>query len=136
MYLLDTNVISQFRKKNPDQGVLEWMGSQNATNFYISVLSVMELEIWVQSLTRRDADQARRLRNWMNGAVLTMFEGRILPIDLEVARRCAANHVPDPAPERDALIAATAAVRGFTVVTRNERDFRRLGVTLLNPFSK
>jgi toxin FitB len=66
--------------------------------------------------------------------VLPAFEGRILPIDCETARRCAPLHVPDPKPERDAWIAATALLHGMTVVTRNVRDFELMGVRILNPW--
>lgn len=134
MYLLDTNVVSQFHKPQPDQGVLAWVAGQDEKDLFISVLTVMEIEIGIKRFERRDPEQASRLQRWLDQAVLGGFEGRIEPIDLDVARRCAASHVPDPAPERDALIAATASSRGFTVVTRNEKDFRRLGIPVLNPF--
>lgn len=68
------------------------------------------------------------------GGVLPEFEGRILPVDVAVARAAAQMHVPDPCPERDALIAATAAVNGLAVVTRNEADFRPCGVRTVNPW--
>lgn len=136
MYLLDTNVVSQFHKPQPDQGVLAWVAGQDETDLFISVITVMEIEIGIKRLERRDPEQASRLQRWLDQAVLGGFEGRIEPIDLDVARRCAASHVPDPAPERDALIAATAASRGFTVATRNDRDFRRLGIPVLNPFGE
>lgn len=134
MYILDTNVISQFHKPRPDRGVLAWVGERSEAELHISVITVMEIEIGIRRLERRDGEQARRLQNWLDHTVLRAFQGRILPIDLDVARRCAPRHVPDPAPERDALIAATASSHGFTVVTRNEKDFRRLGVPVLNPF--
>lgn len=94
----------------------------------------MELEIGAQRMARNDLDQARRIRSWIDNDVLKVFDGRILPVDLATAKRCAASHVPDPAPERDALIGATASVYGLTVATRNEKDFRRLGVPVFNPF--
>jgi len=66
--------------------------------------------------------------------VLEPFEKQILPVDVTIARRCAALHVPDPRPERDALIAATALVHGLTVVTRNVADFEPMGVKTFNPW--
>jgi hypothetical protein len=72
----------------------------------------------------------------MNDRLLPAFEGRIVPIDLDVVRRYAPLHVPNPWPERDALIAATALAHGMTVVTRNVRDFEPIGVTVLNPWDK
>lgn len=80
------------------------------------------------------AVQGRRLREWMDHLVLPEFAERIVPVDAAVALRCAALHVPDPRPERDALIAATALVHGMTIVTRNVADFLPTGVAVLNPW--
>jgi predicted nucleic acid-binding protein len=74
------------------------------------------------------------LHAWFEQRVLAQFEERVLPIDTEVARRCARVHVPDPRSERDALIAATALTHGLTVVTRNVTDFMPTGVKTLNPW--
>ena len=98
-----------------------------------SIMCLMELEIGVLRMERRDALQGERLRRWLE-IVLAAFEGRILGIDTAVARVCAKLHVPDPRPERDALIAATALVHGLTVVTRNTADFGPMGVRLFNPW--
>ena len=83
---------------------------------------------------RKDAAQGKILRVWIDEQLLIRFEGRILPVDAAVALRCAPLHVPDPRPERDALIAATALVHGLTMVTRNVADFSSTGVRLLNPW--
>lgn len=85
-------------------------------------------------MERRDASQGRLLRNWLDKQVLPSFAGRILPVDLPVAQRCAALHVPNPPAERDALIAATALVHGMIVVTRNSADFASTGARLFNPW--
>lgn len=134
MFLLDTNVVSELRKSRPDSALLAWLRSRSSTDLYLSVITVMELEIGAQRMARNDLDQARRIRSWIDNDVLKVFDGRILPVDLATAKRCAASYVPDPAPERDALIGATASVYGLTVATRNEKDFRRLGVPVFNPF--
>ena len=94
----------------------------------------MELEIGVLRIERRDAPQGERLRQWLEQWVLAEFEGRIIAIDTAIARVCARLHVPDPRPERDALIAATALVHSLTVVTRDVADFEPMGVKLLNPW--
>jgi toxin FitB len=86
-------------------------------------------------MERRDPALGALLRSWMNGQVLPGFEGRILPVDAPVALRCASLHVPNPGPERDMLIAATALVHGLTVVTRNVADFEVSKVGLLNPWA-
>jgi len=85
-------------------------------------------------LQRRDPEQGGVLRRWIDRWVLSSFEGRILPVDSEVARCCARLHVPDPRPERDALIAATAILHRFAVVTRNVADFQPMGVEVINPW--
>ncbi|HWE85091.1 MAG TPA: type II toxin-antitoxin system VapC family toxin [Terracidiphilus sp.] len=137
IYLLDTNVISELRKtktRRIDLRVEAWEKSVSASEMFLSVVSVFELEKEILLVERRDPAQGRILRTWMTDHVLSGFAGRMLPIDLDVIRRCAALHVPNPRPERDALIAATALVHGMTVVTRNVRDFEPMGVTVLNPW--
>jgi hypothetical protein len=74
------------------------------------------------------------LRGWLDQSVLPAFKGRILPVDVELARRCARMHVPDPRSQRDPLIAATALVHGMAVVTRNVPDFSGLDLPLLAPW--
>ena len=85
-------------------------------------------------MERRDPRQGAMLRAWLEKLVLPDFAGRILPVNLPIARQCASLHVPDPLDDRDSLIAATALVHGMTVVTRNTRHFEQTGVALLNPW--
>jgi toxin FitB len=135
MYILDTNVISELRKaKKAHQNVRKWAQPLPAASLYISVISVLELEIGILLIERRDEEQGAILRAWMNRHVLPTFSGRILAIDTAVAQRCATLHVPDPRSDRDALIAATALVHGLTVATRNVVDFEHMGVGVLNPW--
>jgi len=102
--------------------------------FFISVITLLELEHSVLLLERRDQRQGMILRRWLEEQVKRIFEGRILAVDAAVAVCCARLHVPDPKPERDALIAATALVHGLTLVTRNVADFGAMDVPLLNPW--
>jgi toxin FitB len=137
MFLLDTNVISELRKAGDgkaDANVVAWLSKLDATTFYLSVVTLMELELGVLRIERRDIAQGARLRAWMDSHIRPEFSERILPIDATVALRCARLHMPAPRPERDALIAATALVHGMTVVTRNVADFEPTGVPLLNPW--
>ena len=137
MYLLDTNVVSELRKAKSgkaDAGVIAWAAGLHASELFLSAISVLELEMGVLLVERRDAAQGVVLRSWLDKHVLLAFAERILPVDTAVARRCARLHVPDPRAERDALIAATALVRDLTVVTRNVGDFEATGVRLLNPW--
>jgi hypothetical protein len=135
MYILDTNVISELRKaRKTHPHVKKWAQPLPAASLYISVISLLELEIGILLVARRDKEQGATLRSWMDGHVLPTFSGRILAIDTAVAQRCAALHVPSPRSDRDALIAATALVHGLTVATRNVADFERTGVSVVNPW--
>ena len=135
MYILDTNVVSELRKaKKTNQNVKKWAQPLPPASLYISVISVLELEIGILLIERRDKDQGAILRAWMDKHVLPTFSGRILTIDTAVAQRCAAFHVPNPRADRDALIAATALVHGLTVATRNVTDFEGMGVVVVNPW--
>lgn len=139
MFLLDTNVVSELRKVRAgraDPQVARWADSVESAQLYLSVVVVQELEIGVRLLERRDPAQGQLLRRWLDDQVLPAFAERILPVDTAIALRSAALHVPDPRPVRDGLIAATAAVHGMTVVTRNERDFDGTGVEVLNPWAQ
>lgn len=137
MYLLDTNVVSELRKirhGKADRHVASWADSVDATDLYLSVVTVQELEIGVLLIERRDPAQGAIFRAWLNGHVLPAFTDRILTVDTAVAQRSARLHVPDPRPVRDGLIAATALVHGMTVVTRNVSDFEPTGVLTINPW--
>lgn len=137
MYVLDTNVISELRKASrgrADAHVLTWASKVDSDDLYTSAMTLMEIELGILLLERRDPAQGRVLRNWMTGSLLPAFTGRILPITATVALACAKLHVPSPRPMNDAWIAATALVHGMTVVTRNVLDFEPMGVSLLNPW--
>lgn len=134
-FLLDTNVVSELRRRNrTDQKVGAWADRISPEDMYLSCVTILELETGALLLTRRDPGQGRRINEWIEDRVLTSFAGRILPVDTEVARRCARLQVPNPRPYGDSLIAATALVHGLTVVTRNRRDFETMGVPLLDPW--
>lgn len=138
MFVLDTNVVSELRKVRSgkaDPGVAAWAEEASAPELFISAITVHELEHGVLLRERSDPAQGALLREWLDRSVTAAFAGRVLAVDDQVARRAAALHVPDPAPFRDALVAGTALVHGMTVVTRDEKDFRRFaGVRLLNPW--
>jgi toxin FitB len=135
MYVLDTNVLSELRRPHKaNSRVLAWAASMPVSQFYLSVITVLELERGVLRMERVDPSQGKHLRVWLDAEVLPRFEGRVLAVDSVVAQRCARLHVPDPKSERDALIAATALVHSMTVVTRNTADFEPCGVALLNPW--
>jgi len=137
MYLLDTNVISELRQdrgRRTSARVAAWIGAQEPGLLYLSIVVVLELEMGVLRKEQSDPAQGAVLRRWLEGYVLPSFGGRILPVDVQVARRCAALHVPVTQPYGDALIAATAEVHGMIVVTRNVADFLPTGVAVFNPW--
>jgi predicted nucleic acid-binding protein len=139
MFLLDTNVVSELRKAGngrANPAVVAWAQDMAPVTLFLPVIAVLEIERGVLMAERRDPAQGAALRAWLEDRVLPVFDGRIVPVDAAVARRCAALHVPDPKSDRDALIAAIALVHGMTVVTRNVADFAATGVRLLDPFTK
>jgi predicted nucleic acid-binding protein len=136
-YVLDTNVVSELRKigdGKADARVAAWVDTEDAESFFISAITILELERGVLAIQRRDAAQGARLRTWLDNHVRPEFAGRILPVDDQIATRCAHLHIPDRRNEVDALIAATALVHGLTVATRNVRNFEGTGVVVVNPW--
>jgi predicted nucleic acid-binding protein len=137
MFVLDTNVVSELRKVRlgkADANVATWAQGVDAANLFVSAITILELELGVLLIERKDVAQGALLRAWLELQVLPEFAARTLPVDAAVAQRCARLHVPDKRGERDALIAATALVHGMTLVTRNVADFKPTGVALLNPW--
>jgi predicted nucleic acid-binding protein len=138
MFLLDTNVVSELRKAasgKADANLVAWAQTIETSQLYISAITVLELELGVLQIERRDGPQAKMLRQWLDGQVLPTFAERTLPVTSAIAKTCARLHVPDPRSERDALIAATALTHNLTVVTRNLADFAKTGARLLNPWA-
>jgi predicted nucleic acid-binding protein len=137
MYLLDTNVVSELRKSADgriNKGVQSWAEAIFPELMFISAITVLELEIGVLQIERRDKKQGAVLRRWLNQNVLPAFSDRVLPVDLAVAQRCASLHVPNPKSERDAMIAASAIESRMTIVTRNVSDFSQSGVKVFDPW--
>ena len=137
MYLIDTNVISEFRKASKgkaDRQVTAWANSVPEESMFLSAVCILEMEMGILLMERRDPGQGAILRSWLEDHVLPTFDGRILVVDTPVALRAASLHVPNPRSYRDSLIAATALVHRMTVVTRNTSDFKTTGVALLNPW--
>jgi len=137
MYLLDTNIVSELRRPDrADRNVVKWAREIPAAQFFLSAISLLEIERGALQIARKDAAQGSILRRWIDSQILERFGTRILAVDSAVALRCARLHIPDPCSERDALIAATALVHGMIVVTRNESDFASTGAKLLNPWRR
>ena len=132
-YLLDTNVLSELRRKRPDTQVVQWVESRPGSVLYLSVLSVGELRRGVEAL----AASRRRvaLLDWLEVDLPAFFAGRLLPVDLAVAERWGRlAHATQPLPAVDSLLAATALRYGLTMVTRNVRDFVLQGLEVVDPW--
>ena len=132
-FLLDTNVVSEIRKKTPNAGVSAWFTSVPEKELFLSVLVVGEISHGIERLARRDAVQAKALEQWLKQLV-DAYGDRIVPITTEVAEIWGLLNVPDPAPVVDGLMAATALAHDWTLVTRNVTDVASTGVRLLDPF--
>jgi toxin FitB len=135
-YLLDTNVLSETRKRRPAAGVANWIAATPPERLHVSVLSLGEIEQGIAKVRGRgDRSQASALEGWLRD-VETGFEDRILPVTLRIAAIWGRQQHARPLPVIDALIAATAQVHGMSVVTRNVKDFELAGVQVLNPFAE
>ncbi|MDC7695786.1 MULTISPECIES: PIN domain-containing protein [Asticcacaulis] len=134
MYLLDTPIVMELRKAksgDTDPGLTRWASGIGRQHLFLSVLSLLEMETSIAAAEKRDAESGRLLRQWLDEQVPRAFENHILPIDAAVARRRAALHMSD---SRDALMAATAAVHGLTLVTPSPAAFKAGKVKTFNPF--
>lgn len=134
-YLLDTNVLSELRRKEPNTGLVAWLGQRPTSTLFLSVLTLGELRKGVESLA--DTDRRTALLDWLEVELPTFFTGRILLVDAHVADRwgrmiAAAGR---PVPAIDSLIGATAAHYGLSLVTRNVRDYADLGLDVINPWT-
>ena len=133
-YLLDTDVVSELRKRGPDPNLLAWYEGVPSQELFLSVLTLGEIRLGVERLRRKDLAQAESLDRWLSG-LSQAYGDRIVPVDAAAADAWARLSVPDPLPLVDGLLAATAYVRNWTLVTRNTGDLAQAGVRLLNPFA-
>lgn len=132
-FLLDTNVVSEIRKPQGNAHVRNWLSSVPGSDLYLSVLVVGEIRQGIERLRRRDAPQAAVYEAWL-AALRRDYVTRILPVTADIAEEWGRLNAPTPLPAIDGLLAATASVRGLTLVTRNVADFARTGVRVLDPF--
>ena len=133
-FLLGTDVLSELRRRTPDPGVLAWFASVDSAQLYLSVLTIGEIRQGICRLQRRDARQASVSDQWLAG-LLRAYSDRIVPVTAEIAQEWGSLNVPDALPVVDGLLAATAKVHGWTLVTRNASDVANTGAPLYDPFT-
>ena len=131
-YLLDTNVVSELRKPRPHGGVVGWLNRQEEEQLFVSAVTIGELQSGIERTRRQDPAKAGDIEFWVDQLAASY---QILPMDASCFRECGRimGRKPDELLE-DAMIAATARVHHLIVATRNEADFRRFDVRILNPF--
>jgi toxin FitB len=133
-FLIDTNVISELRKKTRcDGNVAAWYATVDSSGLHLSVLVTGEIRKGVEQIKRRDPSQAARLEAWL-AEIEVLYEDRIIPIDREISDQWGRFSAMRALPAVDGLLVATAKVKGLTLVTRNIKNVAGLGVALLNPF--
>jgi hypothetical protein len=132
-YLLDTNVISELRRRKPHGAVLAWIATVPDAALHLAAVTLAEIQAGIEMTRRQDAEKAREIEAWLDQVEASYS---VLPADGRVFREWGRLMARRPDTEiEDALIAATAIVHGLTVVTRNSRHFRLLGVPLVDPFT-
>ncbi|MEQ1537176.1 MAG: type II toxin-antitoxin system VapC family toxin [Burkholderiaceae bacterium] len=133
MYLLDTNVVSEFRRLRPHGAVLAWLSAVDDAELNISAVTLGEIQAGIELTREQDAAKAASIEFWADQVADTY---NVLPMTAEVFRLWAKlMHRQSDTVTEDAMIAATAMVHKLTVVTRNVNDFERFGVKIVNPFS-
>ena len=132
-YLLDTNVVSELRKRRPDPRVLAWYDGVSSADLFISVLTVGEIRLGIERLRRKDSVQADVLERWLDG-LRAAYGDHVVEVDAGIAEEWGRLNVPDPLPVIDGLLAASAWFRGWTLVTRNVADLAGCDVPVINPF--
>lgn len=137
-FLLDTNVVSEWVKPQPNVGVVSWLANVDEDRVFVSVVTLTEIRYGIERMAA--GSRRKRLEDWLQSEVPLRFEGRILPIDEAVADasgRVAARSEAAGRPINaiDAFLAATAEVHRLTLVTRNQSDFKAVLKTTLNPWT-
>ncbi|MFO7629211.1 MAG: type II toxin-antitoxin system VapC family toxin [Prochlorococcaceae cyanobacterium] len=135
MFLIDTVVLSELRRRQRNPGVVAWIGRQRPEDCFLSVVSIGEIERGIASKRISDAGFAQQLAGWLD-QLLRLYGDRLLPVDVGVVRRWGQLSADIGHDGADLLIAATALERGLTVVTRNLRHFTPTGVATINPWQE
>jgi tRNA(fMet)-specific endonuclease VapC len=136
-YLLDTNIISELISKQPNQKVLDFISSIDEVNIFLSVITIGELKSGIENI--ESTQRKEQLTLWFEHDLLLRFQNRIINIDTNIMIRWGKinqnlKNIGKPLPIMDSLIASSCIDSGFTLVTRNEKDFQNLDINIINPF--
>lgn len=136
-YLLDTNIISELISKKPNKNVISFIESLNENNIYISVITIGEIKSGIENL--KDDNKKHKLSIWLNNDLLKRFDKKIIEVNIDTMLEWGTiNHklknIGKPLPIMDSLIGATCSKYNYTLVTRNEKDFKNINIKIINPF--
>lgn len=136
-YLLDTNIISEFISKTPNKNVIDYILALNENDLYLSVITIGEIKAGIEKLD--NGSKKEKLLHWLENDLLNRFQNKIIDIDTEVMLQWGTinnrlKQLGKPLPIMDSLIGATSEIKGFVLITRNEKDFKNLNIKMVNPF--
>ncbi len=136
-YLLDTNIISEFISKQPNQKVLDFIKSLDEEDIYLSVITIGEIKFGIEKV--KSETKKETLSNWLNSDLLERFKGRIVNIDTPIMLKWGEvnqylQSIGKPMPIMDSLIASSCLAKNFVLITRNEKDFYSFDIEMVNPF--
>ena len=134
-YLLDTNVVSELRKRSPNPGVTAWFETAQPSELFLSCLTIGEIRLGIERIRRKDEVQARAIEHWLTG-LRTLYRDRIVTIDADVTEVWGRINAAATLPVIDGLLAATALAADWTIVTGNVAGFVPSGVRVLNPWEQ
>lgn len=138
MFLLDTNIISEFYKvknRKANLGLVDFLNKNNFNHFYTSEIVMMELTRGILLKARKDPIAGKYLKEWLEQNIKPRFQGRILGINEQTSLTCAKLHLPNFRSENDAWIASIAIVHHLILVTHNIKDFQNMPIELIDPFT-
>ena len=139
-YLLDTNIISEFVSKKPNQKVLDYVSSLDENDVYLSVITIGEIRFGIEKLDKeKQKKKIKSLSDWLNNDLMQRFDGRVLDIDMKIMLKwgeinAQLQKIGKPMPIMDSLIASSCLAKEFVLITRNEKDFYSFEIEMVNPF--
>jgi len=136
-YLLDTNVISEFISKNPNQKVVKYILTLDETDLYLSAITIGEIKAGIEKLD--NSRKKETLLRWLEKDLLNRFKNKIIPVDTDVMLKWGEinnrlKKLGTPLPIMDSLIGTSCEVYNMTLLTRNEKDFKNINIQIINPF--